>query len=89
MYRFTRLAARYEEETFGNTVIGYPSAVFSDSPPGHAELGSGITFIDEVTLSKEIAANASRIEGWRRSKSYEYFKQVRKHAYSLQRNGLV
>jgi len=34
------------------------------------QLGSG-TFVED---SKEIALNAGRIEGWRRSDNYEYFK---------------
>ena len=63
-----RLAARYEEETFGSTKIGYATMPFTEG-----QLGSG-TFVED---SKEIAANAGRIEGWRRSHNYEYFKTVR------------
>jgi hypothetical protein len=63
-----RLAAGYEEETFGSTKIGYATVPFMEG-----QLGSG-SFVED---SKEIALNAGRIEGWRRSDNYEYFKAVR------------
>jgi hypothetical protein len=70
--RFVRLASRYEEVAAGSTELGYPSAPFVDR-----SLGSGIVFPDEAAAFKELATNASRIEGWRRSKSYQYCVQVR------------
>jgi hypothetical protein len=70
--RFVRLASRYEELAVGSTKLGYGSAPFSDG-----SLGSGIVFPDEGVAYKELTANASRIEGWRRSKSYQYCVQVR------------
>lgn len=69
--RFVRLASRYEELVVGSTKLGCGSAPFSDG-----SLGSGIVFSDEAVAFKELAANASRIEGWRRSKSYQYCVQV-------------
>ncbi|KAF9236644.1 docking domain of Afi1 for Arf3 in vesicle trafficking-domain-containing protein [Melanogaster broomeanus] len=65
--RFMRLASRYEEIASGSTKLGYPSASYVDG-----SLGSGIVFPDEAAGLKELAANASRIEGWRRSKSYQH-----------------
>ncbi|KAF9225807.1 spindle pole body interacting protein [Gyrodon lividus] len=65
--RFVRLASRYEEVAAGSTKLGFPSAPFVDG-----SLGSGVVFPDEAAAFKELAANASRIEGWRRSKSYQY-----------------
>jgi hypothetical protein len=65
--RFIRLASRYEEDTFGSTSIG-----FSSSPYSEGHLGSGTILDDSV---KELSA--SRIEGWRRTTSYEYYVQVR------------
>ncbi|KAH7886952.1 docking domain of Afi1 for Arf3 in vesicle trafficking-domain-containing protein [Phlebopus sp. FC_14] len=65
--RFLRLASRYEEVTTGSTALSYPSIPFVDG-----SLGSGIVFPDDTVAYKELAANASRIEGWRRSKSYQY-----------------
>ncbi|KIJ61626.1 hypothetical protein HYDPIDRAFT_115800 [Hydnomerulius pinastri MD-312] len=73
--RFVRLASRYEEVAAGSTKLGYSSAPFVDG-----SLGSGIVFPDEAAAFKELAANASRIEGWRRSKSYQYCTiDFRKH----------
>ncbi|KAF8893423.1 stabilization of polarity axis-domain-containing protein [Infundibulicybe gibba] len=70
--RFVRLASRYEEELVGSTRIGYPSSPYSESPGRLPQLGSGIAFIDEATCFKEIAANAQRIEAWRKTNSYTY-----------------
>ncbi|OAX42604.1 spindle pole body interacting protein [Rhizopogon vinicolor AM-OR11-026] len=68
--RFIRLASRYEEVAAGTTKLGYSSAPFVDG-----SLGKGIVFPDEAVALKELATNASRIEGWRRSKSYQYSVQ--------------
>jgi len=68
--RFVRLASRYEEVATGATKLGYSSAQFVDG-----SLGSGIVFPDEAAAFKELAMNASRIEGWRRSRSYQYCVQ--------------
>lgn len=65
--RFVRLASRYEEVTSGATKLFYPSAAF-----GEGSLGSGVVFPDETAALKELAANASRIEGWRRTKLHQY-----------------
>lgn len=73
--RFVRLASRYEELAVGSTKLGCASAPFLDG-----SLGSGIVFPDEAVAFKELTANASRIEGWRRSKSYQYCVQdFKKH----------
>ena len=78
--RFVRIAARYEEEYLGSTSIGYSSTSFEftnpSEPDGH--LGSGLAFIDDVSGAREMLANAGRIEGWRHTKSYEYYKTVSK-----------
>ncbi|KDQ58432.1 hypothetical protein JAAARDRAFT_193004 [Jaapia argillacea MUCL 33604] len=66
--RFVRLAARYEEEVIGSTKIGYPSASFSEG-----RLGSGIAFMDEASAVRDLSTNTSRIEGWRRTNSYQYY----------------
>lgn len=70
--RFVRLASRYEEETYGTTSIDYPTLSFV---PGR--LGSGLVFYtnnaDEI--KREIQSNSGRIEGWRRTKSYESYKR--------------
>ncbi|KZV91708.1 spindle pole body interacting protein [Exidia glandulosa HHB12029] len=79
--RFVRMAARYEEDQFGRTEIGFRSAPFvPGGMGGHlasgvvgVQLGSGIIPLDPVAFSKELNANASRIEGWRKTRSYEYY----------------
>ncbi|KZT25701.1 spindle pole body interacting protein [Neolentinus lepideus HHB14362 ss-1] len=68
--RFVRLAARYEEEIIGPTKIGYPSVTYQDG-----RLGSGMAFSDETSAMRELQANASRIEGWRKTNSYRYFQE--------------
>ena len=74
--RFVRIAARYEEEYLKTTSIGYPTVPFS-VPSGaypFGRLGSGAPpeAVDEALL----ISNASRIEGWRHTRSYEYYKMV-------------
>ena len=75
--RFTRLASRYEEDAHGSTKFGYPSSSFSEGSPGYTQLGGGIVFTDDALGAKELAANASRIEGWRRTPPYQYLLAVR------------
>ncbi|KAF5380434.1 hypothetical protein D9615_004661 [Tricholomella constricta] len=70
--RFVRLASRYEEEVAGSTKIGFPSAVFTELPGRHPQLGGGIAFNDEATCMRELTANAQRIEAWRKTNSYQY-----------------
>jgi hypothetical protein len=67
--RFVRLAARYEEEIQGSTKLNYPSYSFNGEV---LKLGSGMCFPDEATAARELAANTSRIEGWRRTNSYKF-----------------
>ena len=66
--RFVRLASRFEEEYFRRTEIGFPSASFNGQ-----HLGSGTVPMDSAAFQRELSANASRIEGWRKTRSYEYF----------------
>lgn len=77
--RFVRLASRYEEDAYGSTKFGYPSSSFVEGPAGSTQLGSGMIFVDEVLGAKELAANASRIEGWRRTILYQYLLAVGVH----------
>ena len=52
--------------------IGRPCQPFEISPKTReTRLGSGIRFSDEIIGMREIGANAGRIEGWRKSASYE------------------
>lgn len=73
VFRFMRLASRYEEEVTGSTQFGYPSGLFIDGTSSRpAKLGSGIVFNDESQGFKELASNAHRIEAWRKTSSYNY-----------------
>lgn len=74
--RFIRLAARYEEDYLGKTNIGYPSTAFIHLGDGTSQLGSGLVFTDEASAVRELAFNVTRIDGWRRTKMYEYFAEV-------------
>ncbi|EKM80927.1 hypothetical protein AGABI1DRAFT_71556 [Agaricus bisporus var. burnettii JB137-S8] len=73
VYRFVRLAARYEEEVTGTINFGHLSSFFTEIPGQGPKLGSGIAFPDEATCSRELAANAHRIEAWRKTSSYQYY----------------
>ena len=74
--RFVRLAARYEEDYLGSTKIGYPTSSFTVANDGYCQLGSGLVFPDDTLATRELAVNAKRIEGWRRSKMYEHYATV-------------
>ena len=76
MARFVRLASRYEEDVIGATTIGYPSIPFSEGPGDTSQLGSGVIFLDDIIGSREVTANASRIEGWRRTPTHRMFQEV-------------
>ncbi|CEI89229.1 hypothetical protein RMCBS344292_03595 [Rhizopus microsporus] len=67
VFRFVRLAALYEEQVYHQTKIGYGSK--------DTVLGYGPVFVDETAKQRELAANASRIEGWRQTISYKYYQR--------------
>jgi len=77
VYRFVRLASRYEEDTLGTTTIGFPGSSFNEGPGDTSQLGSGIVFLDDAAGSREVMANTSRIEGWRRTAMYLTYQEVR------------
>lgn len=79
VFRFVRLAARYEEDVTGTTKFGYPSSFFTEIAGQTPKLGSGIAFVDEASGARELAANAHRIEAWRKTSSYQYCIAVRLH----------
>ncbi|BGO91277.1 hypothetical protein NBRC10512_008231 [Rhodotorula toruloides] len=79
VYRFVRLASRYEEETTSTTSIGYPCSAFaSGAASGYgaqSSLGSGVVFSDEAAGQRELASNAARIDGWMKTQSYKLYQQ--------------
>jgi hypothetical protein len=74
--RFVQLASQYEEQTDGQTSIGLSR---TNTPESAKYLGTGLVFTDESSRSREISANASRIEGWRATTSYTYLQEVSKN----------
>ncbi|CAL1699526.1 unnamed protein product [Somion occarium] len=73
--RFVKLTARYEEDVLGiQTTLGYPSASYSERIGDHPRLGSGLGFSDDAAGARELAANASRIEAFRRTESCELYR---------------
>lgn len=76
VWRFIRLASRYEEDNLGTTTVGFPGASFNEGPGDSSQLGSGKVFLDDAAGSREALANSSRIEGWRRTAMYRMFQEV-------------
>lgn len=76
--RFVRLAARYEEDILGlQTTIGYPVASYHEGLNNDdGRLGSGLCFTEDGAGQRELIANASRIEAWRRTESYGLWQHV-------------
>ncbi|KAI1786728.1 mesa protein [Ganoderma leucocontextum] len=68
--RFVRIASRYEEEVTGSTTIGYPSHTYTERPGEKPRPGSGVYFSDDAACARDLAVNAGRIEGWRRTECY-------------------
>jgi hypothetical protein len=60
----------------GTTTIGYPGVSFTEGSGDASHLGSGIDFLDDAAGSREVLANASRIEGWRRTGMYRMRQEV-------------
>lgn len=87
--RFVRLSSRYEEEVTGKSEVGYTRSTFTEAHTQlgagnqNAQLGSGIVFGDEATCMRELTANASRIEAWRKTSSYRYCAAVRVFLFFL------
>lgn len=87
--RFVRIAAAYEDSVLGSTSIGFSMQSFSETgvsttmvgmgiPQGlGGSLGSGMVFVDDLSKAREMTSNASRIEGWRSTRNYEYWQHVR------------
>ncbi|KAJ9665470.1 hypothetical protein H2201_004352 [Coniosporium apollinis] len=77
--KFTRIAAAFEELVYGASALT-PGAVDSEAEPATAVerydvRGHGYVWPGEEAKMKELAANASRIEGWRMTRSYYSFVQ--------------
>jgi len=78
--RFVQLASQYEDQTYGQATIGINRI---NTPESSKYMGTGLVFSDESSRLKEIAANASRIEGWRATTSYKYLQEVRYDIFAV------
>jgi hypothetical protein len=73
--KFTRIAAAFEETVYGASAlyIGVEEA----EPGNESVSGHGYVWPDEASKLRELAGGVMRIEGWRNTRSYFSFKQVR------------
>lgn len=73
--KFTRIAAAFEETVYGASAlyIGVEEA----EPGNESVSGHGYVWPDEPSKLRELAGGVMRIEGWRNTRSYFSFKQVR------------
>ena len=73
--KFTRIAAAFEESVYGASAlyIGVEEA----EPGNESVSGHGYVWPDEASKLRELAGGLMRIEGWRNTRSYFSFKQVR------------
>ncbi|KAI9719348.1 MAG: hypothetical protein M1828_006249 [Chrysothrix sp. TS-e1954] len=78
--RLTRIAAAFEEIVYGASAlyIGGDQADVGD----YGLKGHGYVWRDDASRLKDLAANVSRIEGWRNTRSYYSFKQDLIHLYN-------
>lgn len=59
-----------------NTTIGYLNSSYTDRSSEGPHLGSGICFTDDAAGVRELSANASRIEAFRRTETYQLYQTV-------------
>ncbi|KAK0723100.1 docking domain of Afi1 for Arf3 in vesicle trafficking-domain-containing protein [Lasiosphaeria miniovina] len=75
--KFTRIAAAFEESVYGASAL-YIGSDEHDTTAAGVGGGHGYVWCDESSKAKELAGNVTRIEGWRNTRSYYSFIQVRK-----------
>ena len=78
--RFTRIAAAFEETVYGASAL-YISASETDEGD-YGVSGHGYVWPDEGTKMRELAGNASRVEGWRSTRSYYSYVQDLAHMWT-------
>ncbi|KAL5633175.1 hypothetical protein ACGC1H_003614 [Rhizoctonia solani] len=67
--RFVRLTARWESEVKKVTEIDHQSKPYSEG-----RLGSGVTFVDEALVAREMPSNSWRINAWRQTSYYTAYR---------------
>lgn len=73
--KFTRIAAQLEESVYGASALYIGSEEHEVALPGAG--GHGYVWADDAAKLKELAGNVTRIEGWRNTRSYYSYIQVR------------
>jgi hypothetical protein len=77
--KFTRVSAKFEESVYGASALYIGSEDRNMVPAGAA--GHGYVWSDDAARHKELAGNVTRIEGWRNTRSYYSFIQVRSSSF--------
>ena len=85
--RFTRVAAALEEAVYGASALAIGAAETDSDAFGFGVAGHGLVWADERDRLREVAANASRVDAWRASRSY--FSLVRDRARAWERAAAV
>lgn len=80
IYKITRIAAAFEEIVYGASALYIGGEQADQGDFGLS--GHGYVWSDEQSRQRELAANVSRIEGWRHTRSYFSFKQDLIHLYN-------
>lgn len=73
--RFTQIAAAFEETVYGT------SPLWIGHEENHVLKGHGYVWDSETSKTRDLAANLHRIEGWRRSRTYQSYASDVKTAY--------
>lgn len=71
--KFTRIASAFEENVYGTSAL-LIGGLQTETKNMFKLSGHGYVWRDEDTRLRELAGNASRIEAWRQTRSYFYFK---------------
>jgi Docking domain of Afi1 for Arf3 in vesicle trafficking/Stabilization of polarity axis len=73
--KFTRVSAAFEEAVYGASTLFFGGQEADSGVSGVK--GHGYVWRDDVSKQREMLAGVSRIEGWRNTRSYYYYIQVR------------
>ncbi|KFY00297.1 hypothetical protein O988_03384 [Pseudogymnoascus sp. VKM F-3808] len=80
--RFARISAAFEETVYGASALYIGSEENAENADGTS--GHGYVWSDEGARQKSLAGNASRIEGWRNTRSYYSFIQDLARYFTVQ-----
>ena len=78
--KITRIAAAFEEIVYGASALYIGGDLADRGDFGIS--GHGYVWSDDASRQRELAANVSRIEGWRHTRSYYNFKRDLIHLYN-------